>query len=149
MGVDGYEKSVKRMHDLKCKVIKAVKSDQIPGLRLLCEPDLAVIPLASDEFDIYCLATLLERKGWNMFTAQSPPCMSLCFGQQHCAPKVIDQWLADVKECVEHLRAHPETKPEGDSAVYGAAGSIPANILEKVMRSYVDVKMSVKPKQEQ
>jgi len=37
-------------------------------------------------------------------------------------------------------------KPEGDAAVYGTADMLPSDILEDVLRSYVDIKMSVKPK---
>ena len=44
------------------------------------------------------------------------------------------------------LIAHPETKPEGNAAVYGAAASIPTAIIEDVLRGYVDLKMKVKPR---
>ena len=43
--------------------------------------------------------------------------------------------------------ANPGTKPDGDAAVYGTAELLPENILGEVMKSYIDVKMSVKKKQ--
>ena len=36
------------------------------------------------------------------------------------------------------------SKPTGNAAVYGAAASIPDEILEAVLRGYVDVKLTVK-----
>ena len=54
--------------------------------------------------------------------------------------------LADLREAVAYLRAHPEMKPEGNAAVYGAAAAIPDAILEDVLRGYVDIKLKVKAK---
>ena len=36
-------------------------------------------------------------------------------------------------------------KAEGDAAVYGAAENLPDEILDSVVRSYLDVKLTVKP----
>jgi hypothetical protein len=71
--------------------------------------------------------------------------MSLCLGQQH-DDAVIDLWLVELKEEIAYLKANPGTKPSGDAGVYGTADLLPGNILGEVMRSYVDVKMTVKAK---
>ena len=120
-----------------------------PGVRLLCDSTCAVVPICADEhdssrLDIYALATLLGKKGWNMFTSQDPEAMAFCVGEQHAG--LIDTWAADLKASVEHLREHPDFKPDGDAAVYGTAKSLPNELLDSVVRSYVDVKLSVKPK---
>merc|ERR1712125_73670 len=109
-------------------------------LELLADSDLAVIPISVKKvgkrkpFSIYALATFLQEKGWNMFTAKDPECMSLCLGQQHS--RVGEQWLRDVREGVAHLKAHPEYKIDGDAAVYGATMDVPDEILGEVMREF-------------
>jgi len=70
--------------------------------------------------------------------------MSLCIGERHA--QLVGTWLTDVHECIAELRQNPNVKPEGDAAVYGTADMLPSDILEDVLRSYVDIKMSVKPK---
>lgn len=85
-------------------------------------PDAAILPVVARKnsgVSIYAVASALEKKGWNMFTGQHPPVMSVCFGEQHL--KSIDQWCVDLNESVAHVKAHPNEKLEGQCAVYGAA----------------------------
>jgi len=115
------------------------------GVRLLVESDLAVVPIASDDpaISIYAVASMMEKAGWNMFTAQKPPSMSFCVGEQH--HNLIGKWAADLQASVAAIRANPNVKVEGDAAVYGSAENLPDEILDSVVRSYLDVKLSVKP----
>jgi len=68
--------------------------------------------------------------------------MSLCIGERHT--DVLPMWIKDLRETVSELRANPNIKIEGDAAIYGAAEALPDAILSSVMRSYLDVKLSVK-----
>jgi len=104
-----------------------------------------IVPIASDEVDVYSLASLLERRGWNMFTATKPKCMTVCIGERHS--EVLDMWIDDMESCLEELRSDPSIKPEGDAAVYGATSMLPEGILETMMKSYVDIKLTAKPKE--
>jgi hypothetical protein len=54
------------------------------------------------------VASVLEKKGWNMFTGQHPPVMSVCIGEQH--NKVINDWVKDLEEAVEFVKANPNLK---------------------------------------
>lgn len=144
VGESGYLSFAKRYHAMVQKV-KDVLS-QIPELELLVEPDAACVPISSSEkaISIYQVATLMEKKGWNMFTGQHPPVMTLCLGEQHL--RVLDRWGDDLVASVQTLRENPNVKLDGHAAVYGAAATVPDDILDAVLRSYVDVRMRVKPK---
>mmetsp|Transcript_5940 Transcript_5940/g.7762 ORF Transcript_5940/g.7762 Transcript_5940/m.7762 type:complete len:521 (-) Transcript_5940:131-1693(-) len=139
-GKKGYEDVAVRLHEIKEKVEREVEN--IPGLKLPVKADLAVIPITSDEFDIYAVATLMEKRGWSTFTSQNPPLMQLCYGEQHY--RVIDDWLKDLKECALYVANNPGAKIEGDAAVYGAAKMLPVEVLDDIMKSYIEVKMTVK-----
>ena len=67
----------------------------------------------------------------------------MCIGERHS--EVLDYWVKDLKECIAELRADPSIKPEGDGAIYGTVDVLPDNILEQVMRGFVDIKMTSKP----
>jgi len=143
MGDDGYRKAARHLHELHAKLKQAIVAT--PGLHLVCDADLCIVPIASDEVDVYSLASLLERRGWNMFTATKPKCMTVCIGERHS--EVLDMWIDDMESCLEELRSDPSIKPEGDAAVYGATSMLPEGILETMMKSYVDIKLTAKPKE--
>jgi len=143
MGDQGYTEAAIELDKLHQKVQAAIV-ERGPTLRLVCPTDLATVPIASDEVDIYALASLMEHKGWNLFTGCKPKCMSLCIGERH--KEVLDTLIKDLDECLATLLGDPSIKPSGDAAVYGAADAYPDEIIEDVMKSYVDIKLSVKHK---
>ena len=111
----------------------------------MCDADLSIVPIMADEegLNIFSLAGLLDKRGWNMFTSSKPPCMSVCIGERHS--EVLEYWVTDLKECIAQLRADPSIQPEGDGAIYGQVDTLPDNIIETVMRGFVDIKMTTKP----
>eukprot|EP01064_Diplonema_japonicum_P002829 TRINITY_DN1181_c9_g1_i1.p1 TRINITY_DN1181_c9_g1~~TRINITY_DN1181_c9_g1_i1.p1 ORF type:complete len:553 (+),score=123.64 TRINITY_DN1181_c9_g1_i1:71-1660(+) len=143
LGDDGYRKAARRLHAVKEAYIREV--EKFPMLKLLAYPDAAVVPIASNSssLDIYLLASLMEKRGWNMFTGQHPPVMSVCVGEQQ-TPEVIEQWSDDISTCLEEITADPKIKIEGAAAVYGTAGSTPDELLHAVMCSYVDTTLTAK-----
>eukprot|EP01062_Namystynia_karyoxenos_P001414 TRINITY_DN10489_c0_g2_i1.p1 TRINITY_DN10489_c0_g2~~TRINITY_DN10489_c0_g2_i1.p1 ORF type:complete len:548 (+),score=193.23 TRINITY_DN10489_c0_g2_i1:97-1740(+) len=145
LGCDGYRTAARRVQEATRRVKREVAA--IPELALLVDSDLAIVPIrsVSPSVNIYQLAWLLEQRGWNMFTGQHPPCMSMCLGEQ-TTDAVIDRWVSDLKESLKYIREHPEDKTVGgNAAVYGAAASTPPELMHRVMRSYVDLTLKVKP----
>jgi len=143
MGEDGYASAVRKLDAIFTEASDAVKATQ--GLRLLVESKLCIIAIASDDpaINIYVVASEMGKRGWNMNTSQGPACMAICIGEQHHG--LIQGWKQDLKDSVEFIRANPSTKAEGDAGTYSTAEMLPANILDKVVRSYLDVKLTVKP----
>ena len=123
---------------------------KIPELQLLVQPDAAIVPITTAPgagFSIYQVASLMEAAGWNLFTGQHPPVMSACIGEQHL--RVMEEWGRDLEAAVARLKAEPGIKLEGHAAVYGSAAAVPDELLDSVLRSYVDIRMQVKPKDAQ
>eukprot|EP01059_Diplonema_ambulator_P028258 TRINITY_DN4701_c0_g1_i1.p1 TRINITY_DN4701_c0_g1~~TRINITY_DN4701_c0_g1_i1.p1 ORF type:complete len:530 (+),score=207.77 TRINITY_DN4701_c0_g1_i1:1092-2681(+) len=146
MGDEGYRQAARRLDEAKEAYIKVIESH--PELRLLTRPDAAMVPICSNSpsLNIYLLASLLEKKGWNMFTGQHPAVMSVCVGEQH-TPQIIDAWAADVSECIETIKANPDMKVEGTAAVYGSASTTPDELLHSVMKAYVDTTLTAKKRE--
>ena len=102
------------------------------------------MPICGDDgVDVYALATLMEKRGWGVFTGQKPPTLTIPVGEQ--TPKHLDAMIEDLRSSLDFLLANPDTKPEGNAAVYGAAAAIPDELLDDILRGYVDVLMKVKP----
>ena len=144
IGDEGYVDFARKYAQMVDRVKEILAT--IPELELLVEPDCACVPIVSIEnsISIYQVATLLEKKGWNMFTGQHPAVMTICLGEQHL--RVLDRWADDLKSSVQMLRENPNIKLEGNAAVYGVAAAVPDDVLDVVLRSYVDIRMRVKPK---
>eukprot|EP00755_Sulcionema_specki_P022379 Sspe_Gene.76352::Locus_47705_Transcript_1_1_Confidence_1.000_Length_2123::g.76352::m.76352/K01634/SGPL1, DPL1; sphinganine-1-phosphate aldolase len=146
-GEEGYMKVARRLSDTMERFKAVVRKH--PDIDLLVNPDASVVPIVAKDpkLNIYKVASMLEKRGWNMFTGQTPPVMCVCVGEQQ-TEKVVDEWAKDLKEVLEYLREHPEenSKVEGTAAVYGAAATTPVEVLESVMRGYNDVNLMVKPK---
>mmetsp|Transcript_49385 Transcript_49385/g.105089 ORF Transcript_49385/g.105089 Transcript_49385/m.105089 type:complete len:576 (-) Transcript_49385:155-1882(-) len=139
-GESGYLAFAKEIHELHSAYQDIITS--IPQLRVLCPCHACIIPIVADRLNIYVIASLMEERGWNLFTGQHPPVMSICIGELHKHTKAAFE--ADLREAVELAESSPELRPHGAAAVYGAASTTPAVLLKEVIRQYVDVKLSVK-----
>jgi len=142
MGAAGYSQSARALTNAHEAIKKTVRETR--GITLCGDPTLAVVAICGEDgLNVYVLATMLEKRGWGIFTGQKPPTLSIPVGER--TPRLLEALLADLKACTAFCLENPGTKPEGNAAVYGAAAAIPDAILEEVLRGYVDIKLSVKP----
>jgi hypothetical protein len=107
----------------------------------LCPPGLAYRGRAVDACPGGCRAQL--GCDHDVMSGQNPKVMSICIGESHLA--VLPQLLADLRDAAAFAAANPGTKLEGTTSVYGAAATIPDELLDSVLRSYCDTRMRVKP----
>jgi len=114
-----------------------------PALRLCADSAACVVPCCSEQLNVYALATLLEEKGWSVFTGQKPPTITFPVGDQ--SGDIVDELIRDLGASVTWLLANPGYAPKGNAAVYGAAAATPDAVLESVLRGYVDLTLKVKP----
>lgn len=102
----------------------------IPELYVLGEPESPIVSYASDSIDMYALADQLEARGWAVDRQQFPACIHCtCNGHNR---GVLEQYLADIREGVAYLKAHPETSSQGNAAMYGMMAKVPVRGLIKV-----------------
>ena len=142
VGDDGYRHIARDLHGAHLRLKREVAA--MKGIRLCVDADLAQVPICGDDgVDVYALATLMEKRGWGVFTGQKPPTLTIPVGEQ--TPKHLDAMIEDLRSSLDFLLANPDTKPEGNAAVYGAAAAIPDELLDDILRGYVDVLMKVKP----
>lgn len=140
-GEAGYRRSANEITDAT-EALKAAIS-KIPNLELCGDPTCAVVPICGKNgTNVYALSSLMDKRGWGCFTGQKPATLAIPVGEH--TPDHLQKLISDLKESAAYLAAHPDTKPTGNAAVYGAAASIPDEILEAVLRGYVDVKLTVK-----
>lgn len=136
LGEQGYLDAAKRILETAAKIKEGIR--QIAELRVLGDP-LFVIAFASDSLDIYKVLDFMSRKKWSLNGLHKPPCVHLCVTLRHTQPGVAERFLADLREAVEHVKAHPEEK--GTMApVYGMAATIPMRgLVSDMLKKYLDL----------
>ncbi|MEO1269655.1 MAG: aspartate aminotransferase family protein, partial [Myxococcota bacterium] len=127
MGAEGYMERARMLWEA-AQNLRAELS-RIPGIQVLGLPHSPVVSYTSTEIDIYAVADLLQEKGWSLDRQQYPPSIHCTVGSANLP--VIDTYVADIREAVKHVRAHPELSKEGGAAVYGLMARVPVRGLVK------------------
>ena len=142
-GEEYYLDAAKKMTEAT-EALKVALS-KMPKLKVCGNPTLAIVPACCgcDGLNVYALASLLQKKGYGVFTGQKPATVAFPVGER--TPRMLDQMILDIRECVDRLISDPSIKPTGTAAVYGSASAVPDEILEEVLRGYGDMKLKVKP----
>jgi len=140
LGQDGYLQKARQFQQMKEKIELAIET--IPGIYVPVVSDCSIVPVASNDFNIYSLSTLLEEKGWSTFGACDPPLFLICLGDQHL--RILDDLINDIRECAKVLMENPNIEAKGMAGVYTAMKFAPDEVLSEIMKDYIKVTMTVK-----
>ncbi|HOC92966.1 MAG TPA: aspartate aminotransferase family protein [bacterium] len=128
LGRDGYRRNAEIIMKTAKLLIAGVNS--IPGLRVLGKPDTGVFAFASDEVDMFAVGDTMEKKyGWHLDMQPDPRACHMMVTMAH--EKVVEPYLADLKDAVEFVRANPSSSKEGSAAMYGMMATIPDRGMAK------------------
>jgi glutamate/tyrosine decarboxylase-like PLP-dependent enzyme len=136
IGEQGYLAATKSILETAAKIKDGIR--QIPELHLMGD-SLFVIAFASDSIDVYKVLDFMSHKKWSLNGLHKPTCVHLCVTLRHTQPGVAERFLSDLREAVEHVKAHPEEK--GSMApVYGMAASLPMRgLVSDLLKKYIDL----------
>ncbi|XP_037321312.2 sphingosine-1-phosphate lyase 1 isoform X1 [Pungitius pungitius] len=137
MGEDGYVNATKKIISTARKIQKEV--NKIQGVFVFGEPEVSVVAIGSNDFDIFRLSNALTTKGWNLNTLQYPSSIHICCTVLHTQSGVADRFIRDVKEQVAIIMKNPKEKTTGMGAIYGMAQSIPdRSMVTEISRGFLD-----------
>ncbi|KAL8608979.1 hypothetical protein ACOMHN_062862 [Nucella lapillus] len=128
----------------------AQELEKIEGLFIFGEPQVCVVGIGSNDFNIFLLFEKLVEKKWILNSLQFPSSIHLCVTKPTTKEGVADRFIADVKECVAEIMQNPSAdcggaecvaeimqNPSADcggaGAIYGMAQSIPDRSLVNEM----------------
>jgi sphinganine-1-phosphate aldolase len=143
IGENGYLGAADRILRAGAAIREGVAA--IGGLVVLGEP-LWVIAFAAApdaaEIDIYQVMEEMSARGWSLNGLQRPAAAHLAVTLRHTLPGVAGRFLADLRDAVAQVRAHPEVRT-GMAPVYGMAGSLPDATVRDLLGVYLDVMFEV------
>lgn len=137
MGESGYIEATKKIISTAYKIKNEVR--KIKGVFVFGDPEVSVVAIGSDVFDIFRLSNALTSKGWNLNTLQYPSSIHICCTVLHTQPGVADLFVQDVKDAVAVIMKNPNEKTTGMGAIYGMAQSIPdRSMVTEISRGFLD-----------
>ncbi|XP_059422217.1 sphingosine-1-phosphate lyase 1 [Carassius carassius] len=137
MGEKGYVEATKKVVETARKIKAGIR--QIDGVFVFGDPEVSVVALGSDVFDIFRLSNALTSKSWNLNTLQFPSSIHICVTMLHTQPGVAEQFISDVKREVAIIMKNPKEKTTGMGAIYGMAQSIPdRSMVTEVSQGFLD-----------
>jgi glutamate/tyrosine decarboxylase-like PLP-dependent enzyme len=135
-GEAGYLEAARRILETAALIRRGIA--EMPDLRVLGDP-LWVIAFGSPTLDIYRVLDEMSSRGWSLNGLHKPPAMHIAVTLPHTQPGVAENFLADLRESVEAVRAQPHSEG-GMAPIYGMAGTMPLRALVRdLLLRYVDL----------
>ena len=132
LGEEGYlqiaDTVMKTTHKLRTGIA------EIPGIRVLSDPDMSIIAIVSDKHNIYEIGDEMTLRGWHLDPQQFPASLHLTVNRNHA--DVADQFLLDLEASVAAVRK-PSLRKTRDalllSFVQAAVKYLPKKTVSKLM----------------
>ncbi len=124
LGEDGYLRMAKDTLDTARALIEGV--GQVPGLRVLGQPDMTVFSFTSDGADIYRIGEQMDGHGWALDRQQRPPSLHMMITAAHTG--LAPQILADLAAATDAAKTLGRANT-GAAAMYGMMGTLPDRTL--------------------
>jgi glutamate/tyrosine decarboxylase-like PLP-dependent enzyme len=121
LGLNGYMNLAKIVMDATKKLMNGIK--EIPELYILGKPVMSVLSFASEKINIFQLGDVLDEKGWHLDRIQFPSALHMIVNPYHA--NVIDLFLRDLRDAINHVIKNPEEISKGEAAMYGMIASLP------------------------
>lgn len=114
---------------------------RIPGLYVVGAPSGPLLAYGSRDaqVNIFAVGDQLDAKGWKVNRLQKPDGLHAMITAGHL--KVVDDYLRDLREAVDVVRANPQLAQQGSAATYGMLAHVPLRgmVREKVLDLFVQM----------
>jgi sphinganine-1-phosphate aldolase len=123
LGEDGYLELTQKILDTRDYLLKELA--KIPELKLLAYPDSTLICFGSQDskVGVFAVADQLQAKGWNITRQQNPESLHITLSPVHA--EYMKEFVADLREAVDVVKANPKLNTSGQAAMYGMMAKIP------------------------
>ncbi|PKI54226.1 hypothetical protein CRG98_025380 [Punica granatum] len=135
LGQEGYLQNTKEIMEASKKIQRGV--EEIQELFVVGKPDMTLVAFGSDFLDIFEVNDVMSSKGWHLNALQRPNSIHICVTLQHVP--VVDNFIKDLWESVQTVKANPGPISGGLAPIYGAAGRMPdRGMVNELLVSYMD-----------
>jgi len=112
-GDAGYLRIARALRDATARIVDGVR--KVPGLRVLAEPEMTLVAVASEDASVFRICEAMGARGWHMYPqfrmGALPESFHLTVLPWNVAQ--VDAWLADLGASVDALRTEPPAETLG------------------------------------
>jgi len=135
IGEDGYVSMTEQILDISRRLIEGIR--QVDGVEILGDPKLSVFAFRGVDVDTYAVGDALEARGWHVDRQIKPASLHFMVTPVHAG--VVEDFLDDLHDAVDDVRAHPELASIGQAAVYGMMTTLPDDgMLNEIVLQTLD-----------
>ena len=131
LGEEGYLKLTETVMQTASKLQDAIQG--MPDFKILGEPEMSVMAIASDTLNIYEVGDELSQLGWQLDRQQFPACLHLTLSPIHA--QVADDFIRDLNRAAEKVR-RPDLRKRANalsvSLANAAARRLPEHWLSRL-----------------
>ncbi len=129
LGLEGYLELTESVMKTAAALQKGISS--IPELKVLSNPESSVFAYhsTSHKVNIFAVGDQMEERGWLVDRLQRPAALHAMVTPLH--ERIIDEFIADLKQSVERALADPALAKKGNAALYGMIAKVPLRGLVK------------------
>lgn len=122
-GIEGYVALAKKTVEVSKRLKKGI--EDIGCFKIIGSPIASLFAYKSTDptVNAFSVGDVMEEKGWHIDRLQFPDALHAMVTAPH--EKVVDQYLADLRDAVDTVRAHPELADKGQAATYGLVAHLP------------------------
>lgn len=123
LGESGYLTNARAIMETTHRLMDGI--NQIDGLEVLGNPPMSLFAFRSNDrrVNIYAVGDYMEATGWHMDRQQKPECLHAMVTPRHA--NVVNQYLSDLDDAVNHVRQNPKLAVQGAAAMYGMIAHVP------------------------
>lgn len=135
LGEEGYLENTGKIMEASKRLEEGVRG--ISELFVVGKPDMTIVAFGSKALDIFEVNDIMSSKGWHLNALQRPNSIHICVTLQHVP--VVNDFLQDLREAVETVKANPGPITGGLAPIYGAAGKMPdRGMVNELLVSFMD-----------
>jgi hypothetical protein len=126
LGEEGYLK----LADVVMQTVRKIREgiSVLPDVRVMGNPDMSVLSIGSDKWDVYQIGDELTARGWHLDRQQFPPTLHMTIVPAHAL--VADQFLIDLKESIAAVKK-PSVRKVTNKLMVSAANGLVKVLPEK------------------
>jgi glutamate/tyrosine decarboxylase-like PLP-dependent enzyme len=115
LGVAGYVRTAEALMQAIDRYRQGVAG--IPGLKVLGDPDLAIVAVVAEGFDVFQVAEGLQARGWLPGLLQRPRALHRMMSMLHA--RSMEAYLSDLSEVTHQVRQAATPAASRLEATYG------------------------------
>lgn len=138
VGEEGYMKATKAILETAAEIKSGLR--EFPELEVFGDPLFCVaFHSVDDEIDIFRVLDAMSERRWSLNGLHHPPAVHICTTLRHTQPGVASQFLSDLREAVDEVKAEP-SKEGGMAPLYGMAATLPERgVVSDFLKFYMDM----------